>query len=71
MCGISVSDKVVDIVFHLFDTNRDGSLSSEEFLRVLHKRERDIAQPVEGGVMGFLSCCRHCADHYSLSRLLS
>ncbi|KAI9118329.1 hypothetical protein K1719_010661 [Acacia pycnantha] len=70
VCGISVSDKVVDVVFHLFDTNRDGSLSSEEFLRVLHKRERDIAQPVEAGVLGFLCCCRNRVDNLSLSRLL-
>ncbi|XP_028799131.1 calcium uptake protein, mitochondrial [Neltuma alba] len=71
VCGISLSDKVVDIVFRLFDTNRDGNLSCEEFLRVLHKRERDVAQPLEAGVLGFLSCCRHCADNLSLSRLLS
>ncbi|XP_054819643.1 calcium uptake protein, mitochondrial [Prosopis cineraria] len=72
VCGVSLSDKVIDIVFGLFDTNRDGSLSSEEFLRVLHKRERDIAQPGEAGLFGFLSCCcRNCVDTLSLSRLLS
>ncbi|KAL0394298.1 UNVERIFIED_CONTAM: Calcium uptake protein, mitochondrial [Sesamum latifolium] len=49
VCGISLTDNVLDIIFHVFDANRDGSLSSDEFVRVLHKRERDIAQPTEAG----------------------
>ncbi|KAH1212745.1 Calcium uptake protein, mitochondrial [Glycine max] len=54
--GISLSNIVVEIVFHLFDANRDGNLSFDEFVRVLHKREKDVAQPVETGIMGWLSC---------------
>ncbi|KAL0291036.1 UNVERIFIED_CONTAM: Calcium uptake protein, mitochondrial [Sesamum angustifolium] len=49
VCGISLTDNVLEIIFHVFDANRDGSLSSDEFVRVLHKRERDIAQPTEAG----------------------
>ncbi|XP_014629986.1 calcium uptake protein, mitochondrial isoform X2 [Glycine max] len=63
VCGLSLSDNVVEIVFHLFDANEDGNLSTEEFVSVLQHRERDIAQPVETGIMGFLSCCwkfAHC-----------
>lgn len=69
VCGVSLSDNVVDVIFHVFDTNRDGSLSSDELVRVLHKRERDIAQPVEEGVLGFLSCCWNCANNSKFSRL--
>ncbi|RZB68601.1 Calcium uptake protein, mitochondrial [Glycine soja] len=54
--GISLSNIVVEIVFHLFDANRDGNLSFDEFVRVLHKREKDVAQPMETGIMGWLSC---------------
>ncbi|KAL0915246.1 hypothetical protein M5K25_015648 [Dendrobium thyrsiflorum] len=45
VCGISLSDNVVDVVFHVFDSNNDGHLSSEEFMRVMQKREIDIRQP--------------------------
>lgn len=68
VCGISLSDDVVEIVFHLFDTNWDGNLSSDEFVTVLHKRERDIVQPVETGIPGFLSCCWNCTDNISSLR---
>ncbi|KAK3029864.1 hypothetical protein RJ639_038661 [Escallonia herrerae] len=51
VCGISLTENVVEIIFHLFDVDCDGSLSSEEFLRVLKNRERDIAQPRESGIM--------------------
>lgn len=71
VCGISLSDNVVDIVFHLFDTNQDGNLSLDEFVKVLHKRERDLAQPVETGILGLLSCCWNCTDNISPSRLFS
>ncbi|ONL94423.1 hypothetical protein ZEAMMB73_Zm00001d027980 [Zea mays] len=33
VCGVDLTDKVVDIIFHVFDANCDGNLSSEEFLR--------------------------------------
>nr|CAB3447225.1 unnamed protein product [Digitaria exilis] len=33
VCGVDLTDKVVDIIFHVFDSDRDGNLSSEEFLR--------------------------------------
>ncbi|WJX09798.1 hypothetical protein P8452_00593 [Trifolium repens] len=71
VCGISLSDNVVDIVYHLFDTNQDGNLSTDEFVRVLHKRERDSGHPVETGMLGLLSCCWNCKENISSSRLFS
>jgi hypothetical protein len=71
VCDLSVSDNVVEIIFHVFDTNRDGNLTYDELLRVLYKRERDITQPVEEGVPGLLSCCRNCSSNFSFSRFLS
>ncbi|XP_075651766.1 calcium uptake protein, mitochondrial-like isoform X2 [Castanea sativa] len=41
VCGISITDNVVDIIFHVFDSNRDGNLSSSEFVRALQRRETD------------------------------
>ncbi|QCE16272.1 solute carrier family 25 [Vigna unguiculata] len=53
VCGLSLSDNVVEIVFHLFDANRDGSLSTEEFVKVLQHREKDIAQTMGTGIVGY------------------
>ncbi|XP_057488190.1 calcium uptake protein, mitochondrial-like [Actinidia eriantha] len=71
VCGVSLTDNVVEIIFHVFDANRDGSLSCDEFVRVLEKRERDIAHPTEAGILDFVSCCGHCASNSSIRRFLS
>lgn len=51
VCGISLSDNVIELIFHLFDANQDGNLCSDEFLRVMHRREKEIAQPTKSGIM--------------------
>ncbi|XP_045804899.1 calcium uptake protein, mitochondrial-like isoform X2 [Trifolium pratense] len=71
VCGLSLSNNVVEIVFHLFDTNGDGNLCSNEFVRVLHRRERDVGRTVETGIIGFLSCCWSCTDTSPYSQLFS
>ncbi|KVI00510.1 Calcium-binding EF-hand [Cynara cardunculus var. scolymus] len=43
-------------IYYVFDVNQDGSLSWEEFLRVLQRREEDKIQPREAGVVGLISC---------------
>lgn len=50
VCGISLSDNVIELVFHLFDANQDGNLCSDEFLRVMHRREREMAQLTKSGI---------------------
>ncbi|MBA0874034.1 hypothetical protein Goshw_010604 [Gossypium schwendimanii] len=70
VCGVSLTDNIVEIVFHVFDSNKDGHLSWDEFVRVLRKRERDIAQPVESGIMGLKSCCWNCSNNSSIGQLL-
>ncbi|KAG6428449.1 hypothetical protein SASPL_112701 [Salvia splendens] len=70
VCGISLSDKVVDLVFYAFDLNRDGSLSSDEFLSVLERREADISQPQEAGLAGLISCWLDCTRNCSSKKLL-
>ncbi|GAB4854622.1 hypothetical protein Ancab_023205 [Ancistrocladus abbreviatus] len=72
VCDVHLSENVVNIIFHVFDANRDGSLSANEFLRVLAKREMDIGRPLEDGFLGFLSCCWSCTttNRCSISGLL-
>ncbi|XVF35636.1 hypothetical protein REPUB_Repub18cG0163100 [Reevesia pubescens] len=71
VCGISLTENVVEIIFHVFDSNHDGHLSSDEFVRVLLKRERDIAQPLETGFLRLLSCCWNCSNNSSIGRVIS
>lgn len=56
--GISVSTKVLDIIFHVFNANGDGDLSANEFVRVLHRRGGEIQ---ETGLRGLLSCWLNCS----------
>ncbi|KAM6553267.1 hypothetical protein CsatB_014029 [Cannabis sativa] len=58
VCGVSVTNNVVDIIFHVFDANCDGRLSVNEFLTVLQRREGDSS---EGGYRGLISCWLNCA----------
>ncbi|KAI8570570.1 hypothetical protein RHMOL_Rhmol01G0045100 [Rhododendron molle] len=71
VCGISLTDNVVDMIFYVFDTNRDGSLSTDEFLRVLQRRERGMSLPKETTYfMGFMSCLMDCTNNSSYSKML-
>ncbi|WOK96860.1 calcium uptake protein 1, mitochondrial isoform X1 [Canna indica] len=62
VCGVSLTQNVVDVIFHVFDANCDGNLSSEEFLRALQRQEvADVHLPRSRSVMGFLSCLLSCS----------
>ncbi|XP_073298673.1 calcium uptake protein, mitochondrial-like [Primulina huaijiensis] len=69
VCGINLKEKVVDLIFFMFDTNRDGNLSSDEFLRVLERRENDISQPRESGFAGLISCWLDCTKNRSSKKM--
>ncbi|KAG0533838.1 hypothetical protein BDA96_04G227400 [Sorghum bicolor] len=69
VCGVDLTDKVVDIIFHVFDANSDGNLSSEEFLRSLQRREGDIRQPATSGFLGVIACWLNCTK-CSLQQML-
>ncbi|CAM8970456.1 unnamed protein product [Rhodiola kirilowii] len=71
VCGVDLTDNVIEIIFQIFDANQDGNLSSDEFIRVLEKRERDIGQPMESGIAGLLSCYWNCShSRCSMKQLL-
>lgn len=70
VCGVFISDNTVNVIFHVFDTNRDGNISLEEFLQALQKRESDIRQPTtSSGLVGLLSCWLNCTKNCSLPRI--
>lgn len=69
VCGVDLTDKVVDIIFHVFDANCDGNLSSEEFLRSLQRRENDIRQPATSGFLGVIASWLNCTK-CSLQQML-
>ncbi|XAR56053.1 hypothetical protein NMG60_11036348 [Bertholletia excelsa] len=69
VCGISLTERVIDMIYCIFDTNCDGSLSSEEFLRVLQRREGDArGLPREAGLMELFSCWLECTNNCSYSK---
>ncbi|XP_024964613.1 calcium uptake protein, mitochondrial-like isoform X1 [Cynara cardunculus var. scolymus] len=51
VCDVELSNNVIELIFHLFDANQDGNLCSDEFLRVMHRRERETAQVTQSGIM--------------------
>lgn len=63
ICHAPISDAVVDIIFHIFDADADGVLTMEEFLGVLQRRERDLADPSDSGLVQFLKCWWKCAGN--------
>lgn len=63
ICHTPISDAVVDVIFHIFDTDHDGVLSMEEFLGVLQRRERDLADPTDTGIVQFLKCWWNCTSN--------
>lgn len=66
VCGVVVTDKVVDIIFQLFDANRDGNLSASEFVRVIQRRENSSSR---FGFGSLISCWLNCATNCSSAKL--
>ncbi|XP_022143166.1 calcium uptake protein, mitochondrial-like [Momordica charantia] len=68
VCGVSITRNVVDIIFHIFDANGDGDLSSDEFVRVIQRKEVSSSQAAVGAG-GFLSCWFSCSAKCSSAKL--
>ncbi|XP_057849679.1 calcium uptake protein, mitochondrial [Cryptomeria japonica] len=60
VCKVEITNNLVDIIFHIFDSSKDGNLSIDEFLGVLDRREWDIAYPRESGIIHLLTCWWDC-----------
>ncbi|KAL8488458.1 hypothetical protein ACS0TY_024651 [Phlomoides rotata] len=69
VCGINLTDRVVDLVYYMFDANKDGNLSSDEFLRVLDRS--DTSQLHEGGAAGLISCWWACTKNCPSKKFFS
>ncbi|XP_027332358.1 calcium uptake protein, mitochondrial-like [Abrus precatorius] len=65
VCGICITDNVSDIIFYVFDANRDGNLSANEFVRVMQSRENNST--CYGSL---ISCLLNCATNCSSAKLL-
>eukprot|EP00252_Welwitschia_mirabilis_P002214 TRINITY_DN12116_c0_g1_i1.p1 TRINITY_DN12116_c0_g1~~TRINITY_DN12116_c0_g1_i1.p1 ORF type:complete len:329 (+),score=63.40 TRINITY_DN12116_c0_g1_i1:369-1355(+) len=63
VCGVPITENVAEVIFFIFDTNRDGSLCTEEFLGVLDRREGDICWPRESGLVHYANCLWNCAKN--------
>ncbi|XP_054806118.1 calcium uptake protein, mitochondrial-like [Prosopis cineraria] len=66
VCGVTITDNVVDIIFHVFDANRDGDLSADEFIRVIQMRQHN---PSRLGCRSMMSCLFSCARNCSSAKL--
>ena len=71
---------MVDIIFHVFDTDKDGLLSPMEFFRVMLRKESSVGHPSkmdyhhdveeaaagagEGGLRGLLNCYKQCSGKH-------
>lgn len=61
VCKVPLSDNIVDIVFYVFDTNKDGNLSTDEFLGVLERKEQNGSEYLDSGILTRLKCWWDCA----------
>ncbi|XP_038061503.1 calcium uptake protein 1, mitochondrial-like isoform X2 [Patiria miniata] len=59
---VKLSDRVLDVVFTLFDENDDGKLSNKEFVGVVKNRvQRGLDKPKELGLSHILEAMWKCA----------
>lgn len=66
--GENLDDTTVDVVFALFDKNKDGRLDPSEFYEILHSRQtRGLHSARDTGIVGF-ACVLCACDAPSSSR---
>ena len=61
ICGFPLSEKILDIMFTIFDVNHDDSLSPKEFIGVMKRRlMRGLDHPKDTGFTRLLDAMYYC-----------
>jgi len=59
--GVDLEDAPLDVIFHLFDSNRDGKLDYDEFVGVMKGRNTmGLTKPRDTGFIRFFECSKDC-----------
>lgn len=60
---VNLSDHLVDVIFTIFDDDRDNQLSNDEFISVMKKRlQRGLQEPKDTGFLNLMSLVFKCAQ---------
>lgn len=60
---VNLSDHIVDVIFTIFDDDRDNQLSNEEFTSVMKKRlQRGLQKPKDTGFLNLMGLVFKCAQ---------
>ena len=63
-CGAELTDLQLEVLHFIFDTNRDGHLSTTEFFEALRSRAEFLSGESDTGkgLVSTFACCRRCLE---------